>query len=336
VTTLHRDEVRPKPSFIRMDSLDASLIRGMQSRDISQYLKITKLTIQLYLEACLREDGIFRELFKNFASFSTNYVVNKQSADQSQQEIQISRYSESMGENMPQMIIQDNGYKYEVASLGGLTEGWNTRTRDGVQIVRIMDVITIPITITCATMRESSVEDLTAILSFAFGQFQKFTCNYILNPDRHHNGVYWEVRIPFTHQMSGKTHSPIHGDPRAQIWQTTLSMDTEFENSTYLQYRAAPRMSPKSGALALAVPDKVPLARLTPFTLRNIPFPIKIYSNDSRIALVATRGTHWVIQPKQLGTFKILVVRTSVSTGRLINPDDNFIIAEKEVRVVAR
>jgi len=333
------DEVRPKPHFIRLDALDESSIRGLYSKDLTQYLRITKITIQKYLEACLHPQGQFREFFKQFASFSVQYTVNEALSDDPQtRSIQIGRFFDRTREAPPQIIIQDNGYDYTPASLGSLTEGYNTLTVQGVQIVRVMDVVPIPIEITCAAAQERDLEDLLAMCSAAFGQLIRFTTNYVLRPAEAGNGAYWEVRIPLQHRVSPKSRSPLHNDPQKSFWSATVSMDVEFENSTYVGYRAAPNYVPTDGQIQLGIPDQIPISGPVPFTIKDMPFPLLVYSDDSRIAVVSsgTGNTSFIIRPKRLGKCKILVTKHGVTTGKPIHDGDHKVIAEKEIEVVSR
>lgn len=328
---MDREDVRPKPHFVRLDQMSKSAIQGLYAQDITQYLKVTKLTIQKYLEACVHPKGQFRPFFDKFATFMANYVVNESLDDDPQaRHLQISRFFPRMRENPPQIFIQDNGYEYTPASLGSLTAGWNTKTKDGVQIVRIMDVVSIPITITCAALGEQEIDDLLAFMSAAFGQFQRFTCNYILSPERKGQGVYWEVRIPLRHSISAKTHTALHADPRDQLWQATCSMEVEFENSTYIQYNAAPQGEPGSGPMTIHLPDRVPLAGHVPFTIQKMRYPISVRSTDERVAVIYSRGTSYTIRPKRIGKFKIMVTKTGIGG----NPETPLI--EKDVEVVVR
>jgi hypothetical protein len=191
------DLQRKLPHFIEVDDLDRSAIQGLYSTDITQYLKITKLTIQKYLENCIHENGQFRKFFNHFASFTTEFVVNESlERDSSQRHLQIARYYSSMREAPPQIFIQDSGYEYAPSSMGGLTSGINSMDKNRTQIVRVMDVVPIPIEIVCAATDEQQIEDLAAFVTAAFGQFQRFTCGYILHPPISNKGIYWEVRIP--------------------------------------------------------------------------------------------------------------------------------------------
>jgi len=328
------------PHFIQVDDLDKSAIAGLYHGDISQYLKITKLTIQKYLEACIHEKGLYRKFFERFATFTTDFAVNESfDRDSDRRHLQISRYFSGMREFPPQIFIQDGGYEYIPASLGGMTSGINARDKNHTQIVRVMDVIPIPIEIVCAATDEQQIEDLQAFVSAAFGQFQRFTANYILRPPIDRTGIYWEVRVPLTHSMGAKSHSSLHGDPRIQLWQASCSMTVEFENSTYIQYSAYPRYSPKKGSIQLNAPDKVRLSNKTRFTIAQMPYPVRVYSDDSKIALIYEDKTSWVIWPKRLGTFKIMVAKDGTEVkadpNRVRRPEGT-IVAEKEVAVVAR
>jgi hypothetical protein len=198
-----------------------------------------------------------------------------------------------------------------------------------------MDVVKIPITITCAATDEQSIEDLTAIMTMAFGQWQRFTCNYILKPTTTTQQVYWEVRIPLRHRIDPKSHAALHGDPTNQIWQVNCSMEVEFENSTYVQYSAAPRYSQQPGTMSVVVPDKIPLVRETVFRIAQMPYPVFCYSDDSRIALVIPNGTQFTIRPKRVGKFKLLVCKGPITTGETL-PGKYPIMAEKEITVVLR
>ncbi len=325
------DEIQENfPHLIKFDDLDASAIEGLYHGDITQYLKITKITLQKYLEQCLKPDGQFRKFFDRFATFTVGYVVNEAlAADRAERHIQVARYFASMREFPPQIFIQDTGYDYSPASLGSLTEGVNARTRDGQQIVRVMDVIPIGIEVACAATDEQQIEDLAAFLSAAFGQYQRFTCNYILHPPPNDRGIYWEVRIPLTHSISAKSHSALHDDPRDQLWQVSCSMTVEFENSTYIKYRADPRyVQDEMKSAQVEIPSKIRFGQQAMFRVTQMPYPVRVYSDDSNIAVIYNMKTHFVAQPKRLGKFKILVAK-----GGAKKKVD--IVATKEVEVVA-
>ena len=329
-------EVRPAPHFVRTDLLERSAIKGLYSQDITQYHKVTKFTIQKYLEACLHPEGQFRKFFEHFAKFTGQYNVNEAISDDPQvRSIQISRFFSRMRESPPQIFIKTGGHEYKPASLGSLTEGWNTRTKDGVQIVRIMDVVPIPVEIICAATDQQTLEDLEAIVCAAFGQFQRFTCNYVLKPNKVEQGIYWEVRIPLGNVKGTQSNSPLHNDPQNQLWQSSTSMTVDFENSTYIQYVAAPLASYERGTIGLNLPDQIPLTRQTRFGVHHTPFPVSVYSDDSRVAVIVPDGTSYSIRPKRLGKFKVLVVRQAGATGKPI-PGTTNILAEKEVSVVIR
>jgi hypothetical protein len=87
--------------------------------------------------------------------------------------------------------------------------------------------------------------------------------------------------------------------------------------------------------MQIYVPDKIPLVRETSFRIAQMPYPINCYSDDSRVALVIPNGTHFTIRPKRLGKFKLLVCKTTITTGHTL-PGKNPIMAEKEITVVLR
>jgi hypothetical protein len=301
------DEVQELfPHLIAIDELDASAVGGLYAHDITQYPKTAKLTIQKFLEGCMRPDGQLRRFFDRFATFTVDYHVNEKLSkeDRGERHLQISRYFARTAEYPPQIFIQDNGYTYTPASLGGLTYGKNTRTKNGLQMVRVMDVVPLTIDITCAAVDEQQIEDLTAFLTAAFGQYQKFLCNHVLSPQRNSQGVYYEVRIPLTHTVGSKSHTALHQDPRQQMWQQTFSMTVEFENSSYIGYRADPRyVEAKVSSPVIEAPTKVRIYTDVKFSVTKMPYPIRVYSDDSRIAVVSPMQTHYVISPKRLGTF---------------------------------
>jgi len=303
---------RPSPQFIRMSPLDNSTLAALSSRDHSQYLRITKLAIVQYLQECLKVGGQFRSFMDKIASYTIGFVVNEDlSDDPDQRPLQIAAYYADVKERPPQIFIQDAGYEYKIDSLGSLAAGWNMMTRDGHQIVRVLDVVPIPLDITLTALSQQEVEDLIAFTSVAFGQVCIMTVNYILRPAMQQNGVYWEVRIPIHHTISAKTHSPVHGDPRVQIWQATCSLTVEFENSVYLQYRSQPQFVPQRGTLGLTIPSWIRLGQEQPISLMNHPEPVSVYSDDTRIAVVQQRQRAWILVPRRVGTCNILVTRTA-------------------------
>jgi hypothetical protein len=337
------DFQRKQPHFIEIDDLDRDAISGLYSSDITQYLKITKLTIQKYLENCIHPNGQFRKFFERFAAFTTGFVVNEAlERDSTERHLQIARYFSAMSEYPPQIFIQDGGYEYTPSSIGGLASGINAVDRDHTQVVRVMDVIPIRIDIVCAATDEQQIEDLEAFVTAAFGQFQRFTCGYILHPPRNtQQPIYWEVRIPLNHTMGAKTHSSLHGDPRIQLWQVGCSMTVEFENSTYIKYNAYPRYVQERGKIQINAPEKVRIGQNTTISISDMTVPIRVYSDNTKIAIIEQNRTQYVIRPKRLGTFKMLVAfagteRPVNGVSPLSDIPNGTIIAEKDITVVVR
>jgi hypothetical protein len=322
----------PGAPFIRMDPLDSSTLSSLARNDKTQYPRVTKLTIKRYMEECLKSDGQFRRFFDKIATSTIGYHINeKLSEDLNERHLQIAAFYSDVAERPPQIFIQNDGYTYLPDSLGCLMAGWNMRTKDGHQCVVIMDVVNIPITLTCAALSEQEIEDLESFINAAFGQFQRFTVNYYLKPAVSNQGVDWEIKLPFRIENGTKTHSPLKGNLRQQIWQFTASMEVMFENKTYLQYLSQPEFIPKRGELTLDVPSSITVNQTIPVGIYNHTKPISIYTNDPRIAIVRRIGNHWVLKPRRIGTVKLLVTRT-VSNGK----DGPEILAEQDITIRAR
>ena len=309
--------------------MEQSAIRGLYSGDYSQYLKITKWAIQKYLEQCIHPEGQFRPLFKRFATFTTHFVLNEVlDNDPDKRILQIARYFEGVREAPPQIFIQDGGYEYVPSSLGGLVSGNNMRFR-GEQVVRIMDVIPIPIEITCAALSEQEVEDLISFVSLSMSSMMKFTCNYYIRPAQNTEGIYSEVRVPLGHNVGVKSNTALHGDPKDQMWSCSINMTVEFENSTYIKYTANPKFVPGVGEISLSIPSTIPLIRKTMFSIQAMPYPVRVYSDDSRVAIIQQTKTHYVVCPKRTGTFKIIVAKGQTEISKTV-------VTEKEITVVVR
>lgn len=324
-------QTRPSPTFIGVDEFDESTLSGLYSKNPTQYLRITKFSIQRFFEECLKEDGQFRSFFDKIATYTIGLNINEAlSDDLDRRHLQIARYFSNVRERPPQIFIQDNGYEYTPSGLGGFASGWNMRDAKGNQVVRVLDVVPIPIEIVCAALSEHEIEDLAAFMSAALGEFQEFTINYIIKPISNDRGLYWEVRLPLRHSISAKSHSPVHGDPQMQIWQFSCAIEVEFENSTYLQYQAAPLAAAKRGSLALSIPPQVKLGMDTPISLQRHPKRISVYSNKPRVAVVRQIGTGYILRPKRLGTCKIIV--SSIMSGER----GPVTLASTDVTIVAR
>lgn len=321
-----------RKAFITPDDLARSDLDALYTGDASRYINIAKLTIQKFLEACLREDGQFHTFFTRFASFAGNFVVNENfSKDERRRMIQIVRFFEDAKERPPQIFIQDGGYSYKHASLGGLTAGWNERTADGQQIVRVMDSVDIPMQITCAALDETTIEDLQGFLSLAFGQMQRFLGGWILRPSKIIEGAYWEVQLPLTFEVGAKSFANFHGDPTRRICSFTFNFTPTFENSTYITYNQKPAFDMATKRFEIVVPTKITLGSVVPITLKNIPSPITIYSNNSKIALIRQQATTYFIIPKRLGKFKMVVAKPTTEGER-----EQLVYGEQEMEVVLR
>ena len=323
---------RPSPQFINMAPLDRSALTGLMRSDVTQYLRITKLALKQYMEECLKPNGQFRTFFDKVATYTIGYHINQNlDQDPNARHLQIAAFYENMRERPPQIFIQDNGYRYVPSSLGGLCAGWNMRTREGHQMVQVMDVIQIPITITCVATSQQEVEHLISFIEVAFGQLCRFTVGYVLRQHPDTEGSCWEVRIPLVHSIGTKAHTPIHGDPRLQFWSVACDMEVDFENSLMLQYKSQPTVQLKKGTISLQVPNTVRLGQQQRITLLNYPRPLQVYSTDPRIAIVVERSYEWIIEPRRIGTFTLMVTR--LTSSRTEGPE---ILAQQDIAVVAR
>jgi len=323
---------RPSPQFIRMSPLDQSTLTALATKDVTQYLRATKLILRQYLQECIAATGQYRKFFDKVATYTIGYHVNEalDDGDMNKRHLQIADYYTQMSERPPQIFIQDGGYEYSPSSLGSLAAGWNMNTRDGHQSVRVLDVVPIPIEITCVATSTQEVEDLAAFLSVAFGQLCRFTSNYIIRPETTTDGTYWELRIPLVHTIGPKAHSSLHDHPQLQFWEISCSATFEFENSVFLQYRSQPRYLSQRGALTLTVPSTLVVGQEHTFSLVNKPKPVAVYSDDARIAVVQERGFELIIHPRRVGTFNLIVSRT---TGPHTGPE---ILTQQEITVKSR
>lgn len=329
--TINRQDLIARKSFITPDDLARSDIDALYVGDATRYTNVAKLTLQKFFEACLRPDGQFRTFFNRFASYTCNYVVNENfDKNEKRKLIQIARFFEDLSEFPPQIFIQDRGYTYTQASLGGLTAGWNDRTRSGAQIVRVMDSIDLPLEVTCATLSETAADDLQGFLNLALGNQQKFLCGWVLKPSARIEGAYWELILPLTYEMGAKNRTGFHNDPKKQIYTFTCSVNTIFENSTYMTYNAAPIFDLANKKFEIVVPTKITLNSVVPIQLLNTPLPLEIYSNNSKIALVGQKQTTYFIYPKRLGKFKLIIAAPKA------DDKEQLIYAEKEMEVVLR
>lgn len=319
-------------TFIKIDELDQSYIDALKAGNDTRYLSLTKYTLQKYLEACLDKGGQFRPFFEKFAIFAGEFVVNQNlSEDNTERNLQIARYYSQLKARPPQIFIQDGGYNYTPASLGGLTAGWNERTDEGDQIVRVMDVVPIPIEITFSAVNdEEFIDSMAGFFSAAFGQYQRFLCGYVLSPATSIDGAYWEVRIPLDHSVGTKSNTGLHGDPSDVIWSITCSMTVDFENSSYITYRSAPIGDLAHVDFVVEVPDTVPMGTVIPINLSHMPYPVEIYSSDFRVAIVQLQESSYFIHTKRPGLFKLMITKQAATD----ETRPTFI--EKEIRVTLR
>jgi hypothetical protein len=321
-----------KKEFISVDDLSRSEVDALYCGDITQYSKITKLTIQKFLEACLREDGQFRRECSLFASFVGDFNINQNfDRDSNRRMLQIASYYEQMKERPPNIFIQSRGYRYEPASLGGLTAGWNDHTRDGRQIARVYDSIPMTIDITCVAMDESTIEDLEGFLSYAFGWAQKFLTMWELRPSKAIAGAYWVVILPSVHEMGARANQSFQNDPKTQIFSVTCTLQVQFENSTYVYYNAAPTPIMGQQNFEITVPTKITLGSVVPIFLGGTVYPVNVHSSDPRIALIEQQHTTFFIRPQRVGRFTLVVTGPGSE-----NDETTKVYAERELTVSLR
>lgn len=336
-------QTSPGREFLGIDEMAASSLTVLNEKDITQYPKVIKWAIQKYIEACLSKEGQFRKFFEHFATYTVDYIVNENlSKDTSRREeqlserfkrhIQVSRFFDDMAERPPQIFIQDGGYSYHPSSLGSFSEGKNLQDDLGSHYVRATEDVTVPITITCAALDEQIVSDLAAFLSAIFGSLgMPWTCNYLLKPAPNDKGIYWEVKIPLKHEVSAKSHSPLHGDPRSQIWSLTFSMDVWFENSTFIYYRNDPRYQATTLSSSLVFPSKIKVGTTVPISFIMEPAMSDVVSSNRNIALIYKSGTRYLCKARKLGTFTLQVMKTTAESSSSMD-----VVLEQEVEVVVR
>ncbi len=331
-----RPQPRPAPHFITADTISQSAIEGLVTKDISQILKVTKFTLQKYLEACIHPEGQFRKFFQQFATFTGGFTINENlDKDVVKRHLQIASFFRATREQPPQIFIQDAGYRYVPSGIGGFSAGFNTRTKLGDHVIRISHVVEVPIEFSIVATDEQMCQDLEAFLTAAFSlEFMRFTCGGVLRPPKRqvvkNASAYWEVRIPLDHQMGTKSHTPLHDDSQDRFWDATCSMTVDFENSSYIHYNAAPKFDQKQGALKILVPDRISIRRRHRIPLIDLAFPFRIYSDDSRIAVIEQTQTQFVIRPKKVGKFNIIVARPG---GREIGVQ---VVGSQQVEVIPR
>jgi len=322
-------------NFIKTDDLDRSYIDALKAGNDTRYLSLTKYTVQKYLEACLRSDGQFRPFFDKFAVFTGGFVVNENfnGLNDNQRHLQIARYMSQIKSMPPQIFIQDEGYTHTSSGLGGLSAGWNERTPDGAQIVRVTGIAEIPLAITYSVVQdETAVDDMIGFFEAAFGDYQKFLCGWVLRPASPIDGAYWEVRIPLSGWSVGaKSNSPVIGSSGEDvIWSVTVSITFDFENSSYITYRAAPIADLYNAEFTVAVPSSIPINSVIPIEMGHMPYPVDVYSSDIRVALIDQEGSKYFIRPKRPGVFNLIISKRG-GTDRT-----KQVYTEKEIRVTLR
>jgi len=301
---------RPTPQFIRIDPLAESALSGLGNRDVTRYLELAKLIVHRYLEECIRPDGQFRQFFDRFANFSHGFVVNQNlDQDPDKRHIQIARFFEDLKESPAQIFIQTTGHEYQPVGPGGITDGWNTRDGLGTQVVQVTDVVKIPVQITCAALSQQEIDDLAALMAATFGQFQKWTCNYILRAQPTETSrSQWELRLPPRYRIANMRHDKLHDDPRQQVWSVQCDLDCVLENSVLLSYRARPSMqldeTPET--FEVQVPTVLLVRQNFSVPLNYYPPRCAIYSTDPRVATVDRDETSLTIRPRRPGTFTLM------------------------------
>jgi hypothetical protein len=327
------NQISPATPFIRIDPLAQTALSGLAERDITRYIEIVKFALQRYLEECLSQEGQFRKFFDHFASFTTGYIINQNfDNDPDKKHFQIARYFDDVKERPPQIFIQDNGHEYHPAGLGGIDEGWNLRSPNGQQVIRVVDVVTIKCQLTGVALSETDINNIDAFLSLAFGSRQFLTCGYILQPkpDPNHP-TYWEVRLPLKFNLGGKKHTPLHEDPRQQLWSITCDMDVVYENSVYMTYANQPHYDFQRGSLSVTVPSTIRLGQDVPILLSQAPPRFMCYTSDPKIAVVNKTNLSFTLKPRQPGTCTLFVTSEE---GKTQGP--SRIMYQQNITVVTR
>ena len=141
-------------------------------------------------------------------------------------------------------------------------------------------------------------------------------------------GVYWEIRLPDSYNISAKAHAPLHDDPEKQLWQATLTITVDFENSSWFRYAAQPMFAPSEDEFTVNAPDRIGLnTGSVPIEVLCRTEPLLVYSDDARVAVVRRQGKRFEIEPRRIGTFNLVASR---AVGREEGPE---VFYTKEITV---
>lgn len=284
---------------------------------------ITKMAVQNYLEQYFNHTGCYRHQVADIAPYMVQYETgitgNRRSDDDSLYELQIARMSSRLKQKLPCIIIVDQGFRQNSTGLGGVVEGYELGTYQGLGM-RID--VTVTLTLEVAANDETTASDLRDVLALIFGTLTYYNKAHVITPND--PSTSWEVRLPVRYEAQGLERRQINGDALDVFWMSNLTLDVDFEGIAVLGKESSNNIQRDNMAqeihlnpenpffgfedfdmpTAINIPTEVYLGRPTSIHAQFVPFQSRFVSDDPNV-LVVSGDT---IVPKLRGSCNVLML----------------------------
>lgn len=277
-----------------------------------------KSAMQAYLAQFLDGNGPKRHLLEDAAPFAVQFETGISGAQDPDDPlvigVQLARKWASLRKMFPAIIIIDTSCEVKSSGMGGLQQGRRIPKAGGdTEAIIVQTVMAkVGIQLMVGALGETDASDLCDVLRYILIELTVLTRGHVINPGKPSDR--WEVRLPMTVGMEGLEQQTIADDSRDSFWSSSISLEVDFEGEIQhiIHHPADPGIfdtianSGQSEGVTIDVPSEISMHDRPRVRVNFIPAWTSVVSDDRRVAVI---DENYVIHPKRLGTFNILVLK---------------------------
>lgn len=221
--------------------------------------------------------------------------------------IQLARFMNNLKEQFPAILVIDAGAraKQYVGS-----RCMDLRTGNFITDLEY----TVPVSISVASLDEETTDQISSILSLAFGPLLLLAGGSVLTGDNK-KGHTWKVTLPNNYEWSALSASNVEGDAKDQIWYCTFDMELMYEDSLQIKLENIVTVSENlkqsigkelGDTPVITFPDTFTINDTPVIRVQNLHIKDEIIIDNADIATFDPDTLK--VTPRQIGSFKIMVV----------------------------
>jgi len=337
---LNTETADPPEGYV-FRAVSKSQKEAVSSASYARSKSIVKAAIQHYINTWFDELGRNRILMTDISPQSIQFILDKnfdENEDITKRPIQIARWFDELKERLPCILIMDGGATYIASSLGDYDR--SEVVAPGEYRLRSTLTMKVPVELTIGSEDPETTDSIISMLAFIFGSARRLGGGNTLHSQDPND--HWEVRLPMSNISFGNiSNQNITEDQKDSIWTSTVSLELDFEDTLVFGYTldftndnytvsdlsGYGSSAPLTGYVAdVSIADTLVPLITAPATIRlNSPHALQVsrisylhnvYIDNPGVATIDP--STFIITPKRLGTFKVLVALTREGTPNIL------------------